>query len=101
MQRILVVEDSAKDQMIVAGALGFGYRIVNANSVGEATQLLATQDFDLVLLDLTMPDHEGYDLIVQIHADPKTAEIPVICVTGRTPFRIKSPPSVSVSTITS
>ncbi|MBS1962541.1 MAG: response regulator transcription factor [Bdellovibrionales bacterium] len=84
MQRILVVEDSPEDQLIAAEALGFGYRIVNATSVDEAAKLLSTEEFDLVLLDLTLPNREGYELIARAHADPKTAEIPMICVTGRT-----------------
>lgn len=84
MQRILVVEDSQEDQMIVAEALGFGYRIVNATCVDDAAKLLSTQEFDLVLLDLTLPNRDGYELITRAHADPKTAEIPMICVTGRT-----------------
>src|SRR4051812_36027613 len=83
MHRILLVEDSPEDQMLATEALGFGYRITAAVCVDEALKFLATQEFDLILLDLTLPKREGYELITKVHSDPKLAKIPVICLTGR------------------
>jgi DNA-binding response OmpR family regulator len=49
----------------------------------EALDILGQSDVDLILLDLEMPKMDGFDVLRRLREQPKTAELPVIVVTGR------------------
>jgi len=81
--RILVVDDDP-------GAVGFfkealhsaGYDVATAGSGPEALDLVREHDFDLVLLDIFMPEMDGYEVLKRIKDEKKAGFIPVILVTG-------------------
>ncbi len=80
---ILIVDDTPENLAVLSEVLQPTWRVRAANSGRRALQI-ATSDLppDLILLDVMMPEMDGYDVIGQLKGDPKTAEIPVIFVTA-------------------
>jgi adenylate cyclase len=80
---ILIVEDDATARDACAQLLTHaGYRTEEASSGREALTILERSQISLVLLDLQMPDLDGWGLIRTLAADDDMRRIPVIVVTG-------------------
>ena len=63
MKQILIVEDdSFLNKMLAYNLTADGYNVTSALNARTATEVLTTKDFDLVLLDINLPDGNGYDL---------------------------------------
>ena len=82
--RILLVEDNPADRLLIRSMLLESttqtFVFDHAETIAETFQLLDTQTFDIVLLDLTLPDHGGFDTftVVAEHAP----EVPIIVLSG-------------------
>ena len=77
---ILVVDDNPK---FLANALPmYGYDITVANDGLEALKILMDKTFDLILLDVMMPNMDGWDTLKAIRNNKKTQYIPVIMITA-------------------
>ena len=82
-QRILVVDDENDLRMLVAERLGMeGYCVTEAARVKEAVKMLAQADYDLMLLDVRLPDGTGLDVLKFMKESGKS--MPVIMLTGTT-----------------
>jgi two-component system alkaline phosphatase synthesis response regulator PhoP len=82
--RILVVDDEPGIVDIAKANLeGFGYSVIAAYDGSEALWLVTSEKPDLVILDILMPEMDGWDLLEQIEADPELSGIPVIMLTAR------------------
>ncbi|MDF3937123.1 response regulator [Pseudomonas citronellolis] len=80
---ILVVDDQPDNLMLMSELLMGQYQVRAAGSGAKALRLAASEPRpDLVLLDIMMPDMDGYEVCRQLKADPLTADIPVIFLTG-------------------
>jgi len=80
--RILIVDDRPTSRAIVRGVLARpGYRLTEAASASEALAALAAEPYDLVLLDLVLPDRNGLDLLARLRAEHSASELPVIIAT--------------------
>jgi len=80
---ILVVDDSAENREMLSRRLEReGYDSVSAADGREALDLIAKNDFDLVLLDVLMPEVDGYQVLEQLKNDPATRDIPVIMISA-------------------
>ena len=76
---LLVVDDQETNIQIVGAALGrLGFEIIPANSGPRALKRLACRRPDLILLDLLMPDMDGFEVCRRIRENPAWAEIPII-----------------------
>jgi CheY-like chemotaxis protein len=83
-ETILVVEDSPTVAMLVEAALNkAGYNVILAKDGIEALRLTLTHRPQLVITDAQMPRLNGHGLLQAIKANPITATIPVIMLTGR------------------
>jgi CheY-like chemotaxis protein len=81
---VLVVEDSEAIRAAFTILLEeSGYAVAAAATGAEALRLAAERNPDLVLLDLGLPDMNGLDVARLIRADPATASIPLVALTGR------------------
>jgi class 3 adenylate cyclase len=81
--RILVVDDKPENLRLLDAILSpRGYTVDTAGSGAEALERLAAQPPDLVLLDLEMPEIDGYDVCRHIRATPETEGLPVIMITA-------------------
>jgi cyclic di-GMP phosphodiesterase len=83
-QTVLVVDDISENITVIGGLLQPDYRVRVATSGMRALQVAGTDPRpDLILLDVTMPDIDGYTVMERLHKNPATRDIPVIFVTGR------------------
>ncbi|NOR86765.1 MAG: response regulator [Bacteroidales bacterium] len=83
--KILIVDDNAKNIQVLANLLAENnYNIEYALSGSGALELLAIESFDLILLDIMMPEMDGFEVCNKIKNDPKSSEIPIIFLTAKT-----------------
>jgi twitching motility two-component system response regulator PilG len=84
---ILVVDDSATVRKLISGKLEkSGHNVINACDGVEALERMSEQVPDLVLLDITMPRMDGYEVCKQIRANPNCSHIPVVMISGKDGF---------------
>lgn len=81
-QTVLIVDDSPANIEILSDTLGTEHEILFATSGEEALEIARNEAPDLILLDVVMPDMDGYDVCLRLKSDPRTEEIPVIFVTA-------------------
>lgn len=81
-KNILIVEDSATTRALIRAVIeDMGdFSTVEAGSGFEALKLLPTQEFNLVITDVNMPDINGLELIHFIKSNPRYGNIPLIIV---------------------
>jgi class 3 adenylate cyclase len=80
---LLAVDDSADVLQLLAGVLRDEYRLRVANSGAKGLAAVAVEPRpDLILLDVAMPEFDGFAVCAALKADPATADIPVIFLTG-------------------
>src|SRR5215475_7701529 len=80
---ILLVDDQPARLMTYQAVLAdLGQNLVLAYSGREALEKLMREDFALVLLDVSMPDMDGFEAAQLIHEHPRFERIPIIFVTG-------------------
>lgn len=83
MAQILIVDDEPDTVGLLVKVLALlGHQPIPANSCQEALDLLAKEAPDLVLLDLMMPEVDGYETLRRIRALPGGASTPVVVVTA-------------------
>ncbi|MFF4190312.1 SpoIIE family protein phosphatase [Nonomuraea sp. NPDC001831] len=81
--RVLVVDDTPTKRYILSSWLRrSGHQVLEARGGEEALGLLAANQVDLVVLDVRLPDINGYEVCELIKANPATASIPVIQVSA-------------------
>jgi adenylate cyclase len=81
--RILVVDDILANRELLSRRLSRNGHVVSMVDGGKsALQLLAATQFDLVLLDLMMPDMNGFEVLRHLKSDPSTQHIPVIMISA-------------------
>jgi putative two-component system response regulator len=81
---ILVVDDAAENIALISSLLRGSYHTRASRDGETALQLCLVDDPpDLILLDVTMPIMDGYEVCQKLKENPKTAEIPVIFITAR------------------
>jgi two-component system, NtrC family, sensor kinase len=80
---ILVVDDTPANLRLLAGILnGKGYKVRPVPSGELALSAVRGMPPDLILLDIMMPEMDGYEVCKQIKADPRTRDIPVIFISA-------------------
>ena len=80
---ILVVDDSPQNLNVISELLANRYKVRVAPSGARALQIVRTTPPDLILLDVLMPEPDGYEVCRQLKADAATRDIPVIFLTSR------------------
>lgn len=82
-QTILIVDDMPENLAALAGLLKPGYRVRVAVSGARALQIAATEPKpDLILLDVMMPEMDGYAVLARLREEPRTRDIPVVFLTA-------------------
>ena len=82
-QTILVVDDTPINTQLLVSMLGISHTILTAVNGLEALEITREQMPDLILLDIEMPDLDGYEVCTQLKADQKTKGIPIIFLTAK------------------
>jgi len=84
-EKILIVDDDLDTLRLVGLMLQHqGYRIVAASSGAQAIALTQADKPDMVLLDIMMPDMDGYEVARHLRSTPTTSSIPIIMFTAKT-----------------
>lgn len=83
MQRILLVEDSEEFQLLIKSTLDYRFDVMAVSSASEALAEIKKGSFDLFLLDVSLPDKDGFQLCTQLRNRPDTRDVPTIFITGR------------------
>lgn len=85
MSTILLVEDDVTSrEMLVHRLVSCGYQVLQAACASDAEEMVLCCLPDLILLDITLPDKSGLEVLKVLKGNSKTAPIPVIIVSGRT-----------------
>jgi two-component system, cell cycle response regulator DivK len=82
---ILYVEDNPDNRSLMRRVLGAeGYSVVEANNASQAVERLELESgkIDLILMDINMPDMDGYTLTAKIKSIQKFSKIPIVAVTA-------------------
>ncbi len=79
---IAVVEDNPDNRLLVQAILDERYEIVEYETGVAALEGLRTMVPDLVLLDISLPEMDGTDVLRKMKEDPKLASVPVIALTA-------------------
>ncbi|MBS3753844.1 MAG: response regulator [Anaerolineales bacterium] len=83
-ETILIVDDEPEMVEFLETLLSFkGYQTLDAYSGAEGLQKARRQRPDLILLDLTLPDGDGMQILKTLRCEERTAGIPVLVVSGR------------------
>ncbi|MCZ7664116.1 MAG: response regulator [Thermoleophilia bacterium] len=84
MARILVADDDPDILNIVSMSLeAMGHEVIKATNGREAVALAMSSAPQLVVMDLMMPEMNGYEATAALKADPETAGIPVLALTAK------------------
>src|SRR5665647_1254906 len=81
---IMIEDDTEMNIVILVEALRDDYDLIIAINGLEAIELLEEQKTDLILLDIIMPEMDGYDVLKTIKKNPKLEHIPVILLSSIT-----------------
>jgi len=84
--RILAVDDEPIDIEVITSALKEDYDIISASSGNQALTQLKEHKPDLILLDVMLPDLNGFDVCKIIKSDATWADVPIIFMTGISTF---------------
>ena len=81
-ERILIADDSWRNRMELEGQLKSDFDIIEAENGREAIELLRIRrtEIDLVLLDIAMPERDGFDVLVEMSRQKWLADTPVIII---------------------
>jgi two-component system cell cycle response regulator DivK len=80
---ILYVEDNPDNRMLIRRILGSeGFSVHEAHSASKAFEVLQTLKPDLILMDINMPEMDGYTLTAKIRSLPNMGTIPIVALTA-------------------
>ncbi len=83
MSRILLVEDNDLNRDMLARRLvRRGFDVILAKDGAEAMALAASEQPDLILMDMSLPVLDGWEVARRLKADAKTAKLPIIAITA-------------------
>ena len=81
VQHLLIVDDDTRIRTLLQRFLSeSGYRVTAAKDAADARQLLASLDFDFIVLDVMMPGEDGFSLTKSIR---ETSNVPILLLTAR------------------
>jgi len=80
---VMIVDDAEENLMIMESILAKEYSLKLFDKAKEAIEYAGANPPDIILLDIMMPDIDGYDACRRLKANPKLADIPVIFITSK------------------
>lgn len=81
--RILYVEDNIANRLLVRRVLeASGYTVIEAKNAQSAFESITTNTPDLILMDINMPDMDGYTLTRELKQMPAIENVPIIALTA-------------------
>ena len=82
-ERILYIEDSPSNRLLVTRILSAeGYEVLEAADGVEGINVARSEHPDLILMDMNLPEVDGYELTETFRSDPDLTDIPVVAMTA-------------------
>lgn len=83
-KRILIIEDEESLLKLETILLTVkGYKVTGALTGYDALKKISEETFDLILLDIMLPDIDGFEICCRVKRDPRTSAIPVVMLTAK------------------
>lgn len=83
-KRVLIVDDEEVIRKLLKVQLNkWGYEVVETEDGVQATSKLESENFDLIISDIMMPNKDGWQLLKEVKSNPKTKNIPVLMLTAK------------------
>lgn len=83
MSTVLYIEDNSDNRKLIRRVLEVeGYEFLEAKDAEQALEIIKNGTTDLILMDINMPDIDGYTLTTKIKSMPQYASIPIVAVTA-------------------
>jgi two-component system cell cycle response regulator DivK len=80
---ILYVEDNPENRLLILRILNAeGHVVTFAENATEALSAIQEKDFNLILMDINLPDIDGYTLTAKLRKNPKTVGVPIVALTA-------------------
>jgi two-component system cell cycle response regulator DivK len=80
---VLHIEDNTDNRLLIRRLLqAYGYQVVDAENAKRAREILVTQKPDLILMDINMPDVDGYTLTNELKMMPALQGVPIVAITA-------------------
>jgi two-component system cell cycle response regulator DivK len=80
---ILYVEDNPENRLLIRRILeAEGYQVIEAENAAKALETIQNTTPDLILMDINMPDMDGYTLTAQMKTYPQLLDVPIIALTA-------------------
>ncbi len=80
---ILYIEDDPANRSLVRRVLeAEGYRVLEAESGAAGLEIARSQPLDVILVDIHMPEMDGFEVMTRLRAMPATASVPIIALTA-------------------
>lgn len=79
---LLVEDDTAINDLYRIYMQKAGFEVKGASNAEEAASLMQSNNFDLILLDIMLPDRSGLEILQDIKTDPKTSGVPVLIMSN-------------------
>jgi two-component system cell cycle response regulator DivK len=81
--KILYIEDSPSNRLLVKRVLLVeGYEVLEAEDGLMGVEIAKAEHPDLILMDMNLPEVDGYEMTRRIHAMPELADIPIVAMTA-------------------
>ena len=80
---ILIVDDTISN-LDILGELLKNYDVIDSTNGVDALEIVKDEKVDLILLDIIMPNMDGYEVCTKLKSDPNTKDIPIIFLTAKT-----------------
>ena len=80
--KILAIDDSPEIISVIRSAVSTDYTLLAATSGAKALEIARSQAVDMILLDVMMPEMDGFEVLAALKQDAALQDIPVIFVTG-------------------
>lgn len=81
--RILVLEDSVDQWQLIDRALNEAYQLTPATTLQDAYKAIESERYDLFLLDVLLPDGQGYDFCSYVRGRAATKDVPIVFLTSK------------------
>jgi len=83
LHRVLLIDDDRQTRLKLARSLeSEGYAVSSAAGGREALDMLQSESFDLIILDILMPEVDGFAVLGEVKANPVLREIPVVVISA-------------------
>jgi two-component system cell cycle response regulator DivK len=80
---IMYVEDNAENRLLIRRILqAEGFAVIEASGAQQALEIIQTQRPDLILMDINLPEMDGYTLTARFKAMPQLVNVPIVALTA-------------------